>query len=1206
MPKIYRITVLVGIMLTLLFAASAVAQSGRGALTGAVKDPTGAIVPGANVVATNMESGLDFTTTTTEAGVYRLPYLPPGKYRMNVSLSGFKTAVRENIDVFITQTVTVDFALEVGQISDTVTVSAATPLLERSTQEIGTVSTEKEVHTWPILVGDGTRQLQTFIFTSMPGTEGGGWQGSINGSQSFSHEVLIDGVSVGRFDLNGGNTSEFTPTMDAVSEFKLQTGAISSQYGNTQTGLANFGMKSGTNQYHGSAFWYHQNSALNANSWAANNSGRLDPETGKAFKAKTKLNNYGATFGGPIIKDRTLFFFSYESNRQANYVPRSTYRSSPTAAMKRGDFSRLFDPKFTEDSRSGTTIGTDALGRPVVFGQIYDPASTRQLANGTWIRDPFPGNIIPASRFSAVTKNILNPAFALPDPTFPRRALVGETLRNNTVRIDGCCPELTIDNLSIKVDQVVTQKHRLNFSFTENDRFRYRYGGGSWYDLPGKIPNTPASGDKKQSTPGQIIRFAEDWSISPTMLNHFGYGYNRFRNENVSNSYLDGRDWAAELGFKNVGGAAFPQATFAGSNNTLSGQYLYWGHGGTGNDPNGSNIIQNDLTWIKSKHSFRMGVEHRRYYINGQGKDTPGTYNFDSNQTALSNFNQQTGFAFASFILGAVRNPSTGIRGITTGVRSRTTALYLQDDWKVTDKLTLNLGIRWDIPTGYTNPNDFMSALDPAMPNPGADGYPGALSFLGDCSQCNGKHSWADTYYGEWSPRVGFAYSAGEKLVLRGGYGVNYAPPILDGWAYGWFTGFNGSNFIPANTGRVGGADDPAYWWDTPYPKYTASLPNYSPTQLNNGSIPYYPPETAKMPKTQNWNFGVQYELPWDTRLEANYVATKGTRLNEGYKYALDQLDPKYLPVGNTLLEDIKLHPEFTKPYPSFSGTVAQSLRKFPQYRGVTAHRYNGGWSNYHSVQVTATKRTSHGLSFLVAYTFSKALATCDDVLGYSYYGGVGQSIYNRKLDYSVSQLSSPQTLRITWIYDLPFGPEARWLKGGPLSYILGGWTVSAIQQYRSGAPLSISNSAGPTTRALFNQSFYVDTLLPRDQQIIGTKPDDPNQASGSPYLNPAAWGVVPMTSQQVPTRLGTGTRIQPDLRGFARGGESFSLIKRTRFPFINEVANFELRADITNIFNRTWLNNPRTDIGVPAEFGRVFEKYGGGRTVQLGVRITF
>jgi hypothetical protein len=1203
MKRSTRTILLVGLALALFCLSQAMSQSGRGTLTGTIKDPTGAVVPKAQVVVKNMESGAEFNTVATDSGVYHVPYIPPGKYIITASSSGFKKTVRENIEVHVAETITADLSLEIGAISDSVTVTAAAPMLEKS-MEIGTITTDKEVHTWPIQIDDGTRQLQTFIFNSMPGTQGGGWAGSINGSQTFSHEILIDGISVGRMDINGGNTGEFTATVDAVSEFKLQTGSLSAQYGNTQTGMANFGLRSGTNQYHGSAFWFLQNSALNANSWAANNSGILDPQTGKALKAPNKLNNWGATFGGPIRKDKTQFFFSYEGFTSANYVAGSGTDSSPTAQMKTGDFSQLLNPKFTQQAKSGTVIGQDALGRNVIFGEIYDPLTARQAPNGAWVRDPFPGNIIPASRISAVTKKILNPAYALPDPTFPRlNDYGGQTLRNNTVRVGDCCPELHIQNFSIKVDHVLTAKHKMSAAFVENDRYRERYGTG--YRLTGTIPNTPATGDRKQSTPGFMTRFAEDWSISPTMLNHFGFGYNRFRNANQTNSLFANKNWASDLGLQNVGGATFPSITFGGTNTWQSGSYRAWGGTSTGNEPNGSVIAQNDFTWIKNKHNLRFGVEHRRYYINSAFQDTPGSWTFNADQTALSNFQGNTGFGFASFILGAARNSGVGITGMTQGVRSRTTGLYVQDDWKVDDRLTVNLGLRWDIPTGFTNPNNMMSALDPNAPNPGADGYKGALVFLGDCKQCNGKTQWADLYYGEFAPRVGFAYSATNKVVVRGGYGINYGAPLLDGWNYSWFNGFDGSNNIYQKRGRTGGGQDPGIYWDTPYPKYTATLPNYDPAQLNGGSIPYYAPDANKFPMTQNWSFGVQMEMPWQVRLEANYIGNKATRLNDLYVGNINQVNPKYLSLGDALIEDISDHPEIKMPYPSFSGTVAQALLPYPQYTGVSTHRTNAGWSNYHSLQVTATKRATNGLSFLVAYTFSKSLATCDNAMGSHYYGSYGQSIYNQKLDYAVTSLNVPNDLRITWIYELPFGNQGHWLKSGLLSNIIGGWTISGINHFRSGAPLAIYNSGGPDTSALFNNGFYVDTLLSRPQQVIGNKPSDPDRGNGTPYLNPAAWGPVPVTDNNVATRLPTGVVRQPNLRGFAQSGEQISLIKRTRLPF-REATNFEIRADIVNPFNRTWIVDPETDIGDQTRFGRVFDKYGGQRTIQVGLRFNF
>lgn len=479
----------------LLLFPSLSAQSGRGAITGVVRDITGAVVPGVDIVATDKESGVRFTAVTTESGVYRVPYLPPGTYRVTASLPGFKTAIADNVSLGVAQVLTVDFRLEVGEVSEQITVSSQGPLLETSTPEIGINVTEKEVHTWPILVGDGTRQLQDFIFRAMPGTQGGTFAGSINGGQSYSHEILIDGISIGRMDLNGGSNNEFTPTMDAVSQFKLHTGALSAQYGNTQTAMTNFNMKSGTNEYHGTLFWFHKNKSLNANSWGNNRFG---------FEKSPFLeNNFGATLGGPILKDRTHFFFSYEGERFTNQAIGGT-ESLPIRAFKEGDFSRLLDPSFTKDPRSGTVVGTDPLGRPVIFGQIYDPASSRQLPDGTWVRDPFPGNLIPKSRFSRVTQNALK--HDVPDPLL-------DLFRFNHPRVGTCCPRLEIDNWSVKVDHVLSGNHKLAATFVSNDRVRKRFGTGP--RLAGvPIPGPAMAGDRIQATPGYIVRFSEDWTIS--------------------------------------------------------------------------------------------------------------------------------------------------------------------------------------------------------------------------------------------------------------------------------------------------------------------------------------------------------------------------------------------------------------------------------------------------------------------------------------------------------------------------------------------------------------------------------------------------------------------------------------------------------------------------------------------------------------------
>src|SRR5437867_9502344 len=907
-PKMLWLIPLLGVLL-LCFSLVAMAQSGRGAITGVVKDSSGAIVPGAEIQIVEKTTGVATQATTTDAGVYRAPYMPPGTYKLTASLTGFKSAVADNIQILLGQTVTVDFSLEVGQVSEQVTVTAAAPLLESSSSEIGINAVEKEVRNWPIIVGDGTRQLQSFVFRVMPGTEGGEFAGSINGGQSYSHEILIDGITIGRFDLNGGSNNEFTATMDAVDQFKLQTGALSAQYGNTQTALVNFGMKSGTNQYHGGAFWLHRDRSLNANSWSNNRLGRL--------KDPFLDNNGGATFGGPVWiphvyngKDKTHFFFSYEIERFKNATT-SGFLSLPPADFRKGDFSRLLNPAFTLNALSGTQVGSDALGRPVIFGTVYDP-STSKLVGNTWVRDPFPGNIIPANRMSAVIQKALKEDAPLP---------VLDQFRNNYPATTGCCPVLEIDNLSIKVDHVLNSKHKLSGTYLKNDRGRRRFDSGRPAIYP--VPGPAFLGHKFQDTPGYMARFSEDWTLGPTMLNHFAFGYNRFNNWNQAYSFLSGDDWKAALGLTGgMGTAGFPRFNMRGVNATLTEGLPDFGSNATGHSANGSTVTQDDFTWLRSNHSFRMGVEYRRYYGNNRSNTTTGTYTFHSENTGLPGFTAQTGFAYSSFLLGVVQATSLGIVATNPGIRSNLLGFYFQDDWKIRPNLTFNLGMRWDIPAPLVEVATRMAGLDPTVPNTGADGRPGSLAFLGNCSACNGKDAFTTRYYKQWAPRVGFAWTPSKqegKIVVRGGYGINFEPPIQDGFSFPYLTGFNGSNNIVARSkGRF--TEDPSYYIDQPYPIYAATLPNYNPNQLNGTNIGYYPPETKRWPYVQNWNFGVQLAMPWDVRLELNYVGNKGTRLNEAeFLSRLNMVDPKYLSLGNALLDNISLHPEIPKPYASFT-----------------------------------------------------------------------------------------------------------------------------------------------------------------------------------------------------------------------------------------------------------------------------------------------
>ena len=402
----------------------------------------------------------------------------------------------------------------------------------------------------------------------------------------------------------------------------------------------------------------------------------------------------------------------------------------------------------------------------------------------------------------------------------------------------------------------------------------------------------------------------------------------------------------------------------------------------------------------------------------------------------------------------------------TTDTGTWNPAFYLSDDWKVSRRFTVNLGLRWDFIGAQTEKNGVSSTLDPTLANPGASGYPGALAFLKD----SGRSSWQNPYYGQVGPRVGFAYQVTNNLVLRGGYGLMYTPPIANSFGEATIDGYSGSNNLPAYTGA--NQITPRFNWDNGYPAYPYSLPDKDPALDNGSTISYIARDSARQPYAQNYTFGVQYLIKNVTTIQATYVGTKGSRLNAGNFANMNQLNPKYLTLGDTLLDDISLHPEIKMPYAGFSGPVAQALLPYPQYQagGVSNHFPYVGKSDYNALQLVATRRVSKGLGFLISYSFQKTLTNTDSAN--AYYGGYAQDVYNRGLEKSVASFDHTQNLRMTWIYELPFGKGQPFLnnRGAFVNQVLGGWTITANQQYQSGDPplhlAAVSTPAGTSSMA--------------------------------------------------------------------------------------------------------------------------------------------
>jgi hypothetical protein len=1135
----------------LVLASTALGQGERGAITGTITDPGDAVVPAVTVTATNLQTNAVFKAVTTSVGVYRIPYLPPGNYRVSAELRGFKTAVVEPVEVAVAAVVTANLKLEVGSTSESITVSAESVRLESSSSELGYSVSTKDFHEWPVSSNDdGQRQIQSFIFNSLPGTSGDSYQGSINGSPNGTQEIYIEGISIGRADI-AGDTAEFTPSVDAIDEFRLQTGTLNAAYGGGLTAVANFNIRSGTNSLHGTAYNYFMNDHLNANGFDNNAYG--------VKKGPFKQNSFGGALGGPLYipkvyngKNRSFWFFSYEGTRKRQGLI-SGFRTLPIPAFKTGNFS-------------------------AVPQAIYDPRSTAKQPDGSYTRTPFPGNIIPSQYLSKVSQSILKLA-PIPDPTLPGILRNMPGINNQ--------PLFNLDTFAGKFDQTINDRQKLSFYINHNERLRYNGAGRGYLPVPGSASGSFA----RQDINGTMVRVGDTWTVRPTLLNHFAFGYNRFANNNSSLSLDQG--WPAKIGLTGVDPTTFPAIGWSGTT-AQGGSLTILGRNNAGDEPNGSYIVTNDTTWVRGSHSFRWGVEVRKYFYNQDYRgNTSGNFTFGPAQTADPKNSGTTGYSFASFMLGAVTKSSINVvKVLHPESRIWNPAFYVADDWKVTRRLTLNFGLRWDVVGGVYEVNNFNSGLDPKAPNPGASGYPGALVFLDNLH----RKSFQDTYYGELGPRLGFAYQINSRIVLRGGYSLMYTPPIANQWGLASIDGYSGTNnFATSNR-------DPNFYWDNGYPAYTHTLPNKDPALDNGSGIIYNARDSARQPYAQNYTFGVQYLLNANTMITANYVGNHGHRLNAGNFGNMNQLNPRYLALGDTLLDDISDHPEIRAPYAGFEGSVAQALLPYPQYSGggVSFQFPHFGSSNYNALQIVASERPTKGLTFLISYAFQKTLTNTDSAN--IYYGGTSQDVYNRSLEKSVATFDRAQQLRLTWTYELPFGRGRQLLnRGGVVNQILGGWNITAIQQYQSGNPLSIGTSID-SSGYLFNGGIRADLVSGQPLTVPMTGHLDVASSTGVQYLNPKAFAEPPTTPNGVVKRLGTAARYYGNIRGPYLPTEDFGLFKR--FPF-GEGRHIEFRADMFNLFNRARLGDPVTTVGDP-QFGQIIDVQQGPRQIQMALRLTF
>jgi hypothetical protein len=1135
----------------LLCLAALYGQSERGTIRGTVEDSTGAVVPGAKVSAINVATNVETTTRSGDAGNYNIPGLSPGVYRVQVEQSGFKKLIRENVVVEVAGVTALDLSLEVGQLNDSVTVTAEAPILKSETSDISVDVNPKSYNDLPLTSAAGFvggRAPEAFIFLSpgiTPGVHAGGaatdaFDAHINGSPSLSKEMQVDGMSTQISEVQG-DPRDLTFPPDAVQEMSVLTSSYPAEYGNTGGGVERYVIKSGTNEFHGNLYEFLRNTDFDARGFF------------NSDVAVHHENEFGGTFGGPVWipkvyngKNKTFFFLNVEQYKLRG-GSQNSIGSVPDDAFRNGDLSGLVDA-------SGSQI------------PIYDPATTTPDGKGGFTRQPFAGNIIPADRISSASKNILS---YVPEPTLPG-------VYNNYPSSGSSITDYAA--YTYKVDHYFTPMHHLSGMWNQSSNDN----NGPYSILPHPVQST-----RDGATNVYTGRLNYDWTISPTLLNSARFGFNR--QYQFLGSEEASQQWGTKLGIPGVNNG-FPAVTWGAFTALAQNQDLL--------GPISNTFLYADsVSWTKGKHNFKFGEDLRRLQHQGIYPSRSPYFTFDSLETGLPGATGTTGNEFASFLLGQVDNASQYINNVVTGMRLWYSGAYAQDDWKISRRLTINLGVRWDVFTPYQEVVDRYSVMDPSKPNPAAGGLPGAYVFAGG-NPANGPFTGSsrlttnkDIDWHNFAPRLGLAWKATDRLVVRSAYGVSFYP---DGGLGGGNTvnvsdGFStNASFISSNNGV-----SPAFVWDNGFPQNYPHPPTIDPgLNVGQGASMWWDNAYKPMYK-QDWNFTLQTQISPTIVLDTAYVGSKSTRVGTGAVNP-NQVPTSYLGLGNLLTDDIDspavVGAGFTAPYRGFTGSLAQALRPFPQFTDISSlNSANIGNATYNSLQIKAEKRFSKGLWLLASYTWSKTITDSSSQLG-GFFSTSARDNYNRSIEKALAVYDVPARLVTAFNYELPIGPGKPWLNQGWTSKVLGGWQVNGILTYQSGVPIQIS---ADNKLPLFNGANTPNSVLGQKVQnsFGGFDPAKDVLLNASAFTIPGA------------NQFGTSAQILPNARSFPVYNEDLGIQKRF---FIREPSiYFELRFEMFNAFNRVVFGTPATNIN-SANFGQVSSQGNPPRNGQIAAKFYF
>ena len=1235
-----RIVRVLTTVVIILLPAAVFGQGYFGTVSGTLTDPSGAIIQGARVTLLDEQKGYHFTAKSDSDGRYLFVSIPPGLYSVTAEMAGFEKTVRTHIKLNVSENATANLSLKIANASQSVEVRAQTTTIDTQDAVTGQVVDRRAINDLPLI--DRNVFDLTYLAPGVTDMDDqcpncGGTNFVSNGSRGASADILMDGASITNFEPNGGVTQTvYQPSAEAVEEFKVQQTNFSAEYGFSGASVINMVTRSGTNTFHGSAYDFIRNTITDANNWFNDQAGIPIPPVHR--------NDFGGTIGGPILKNKTFFFFDWDGTLASSM---GTYVAGvPSAAMRTGNFGEI----CTSQGGSFDTTGMCLQGgSPLIAGQLYDPYSgVYNSADGGPVRSTFipfdrvdlynsPGNPnLPANLQPAPGRgNLIDPValkvmnlFPLPTPNLPN-----STIYNNWIA-SGATPSNN-QQFDIRIDHRFSEKNLLSAKYSQD------WNSTTPFNCFKTFIDPCGSGQNKGTA--HLFAINDTYTFNPTLLLTTTFGITRGATRiSAYNSSLNANPLGT-LGFPSY----LESNGFNGVPAMFINDYFAAGFPNAGNDPYG-NYKQGQVTGqigallskIHGPHELKFGFEGRLHQQNYIQTNAPlGYFQFNNAGSSLCPFVDDLtdcgGDSMASFLMGQLYGGGNSFYEIQfqPATENYQYATFVQDNWKATPKLTLNLGLRYDVSLPRTDRFNHQNWFDPNVVNPlngGSISYTDPLTgnpvkrallggevFASPNQRTNYVTDWKDI-----QPRFGFAYQFAPKMVVRGGYGIYYGQSRSGASGVVPYGGQGFDEYTNVISTYHNDGATPYLHLSNPFPNGLNQPAGSSLGLLNDvGYGANGPLRTAAAnltPYEQSWTFGIERQMPWSVVLDAEYIGKKGTHLPFSGANTLDILGPQVEKYSASQINTLNSY--VTNPFSSLNGgpisdpnstlssaqvQAVQLELPYPQFTSVTTDVQMIGNSIYHGLQLTAAKHFSNGLEFLVNYTWSKSIDNSsigdDNVTWLGSFTSL-QDPNKPYLERSLSTFDIPSVLKFSYSYDLPIGRGKALLSNVPrvVNAVIGGWRTNGIWLISDGRPLPITVSNGGTP---------LPTYGSQRPNLVGT----PKRNYGHDWQN--SFFTNPQVFQMpAPFTLGDMQRTISSVRSPLTFTSDLSLNKLISLANLHEGLNLELRLEAQNAFN-----HPLFSMGSPGPYGSSTLNVGdpsfgvissmapiGPRQIQLALKVNF